>query len=168
MNQTRKLVYLALIICLQVILNQFLGLTLPTMRFSFTFLAMALAGYLYGWKFSMLAAIIGDLIGIWLFPKGPFFIGFTIASAASGLFYGLLYDKKNLLKWSIIANVLVNVIAHLLINSYSLTFITSAPLSAFIVPRLIKMLIELPFNIYLTYVFLKLPFVQKLKLRFQS
>ena len=144
MNQTRKLVYLALIICLQVILNQFLGLTLPTMRFSFTFLAMALAGYLYGWKFSMLAAIIGDLIGIWLFPKGPFFIGFTIA------------------------NVLVNVIAHLLINSYSLTFITKAPISAFIMPRLVKMLIELPINIYLTYIFLKLPFIQKLKLRFKS
>ena len=168
MSQTRKLVLLSLIICLQVILSQFLGLTLPTMRFSFTFLAMALAGYLFGWKSSMLAAIISDLIGIWLFPKGPFFIGFTIASAASGLFYGLLYEKKNLLKWSINANVLVNVVSHLLINSYSLTFITHAPLSAFMVPRLIKMIIELPINIYLTYIFLKLPFIQKLKLQFKS
>lgn len=157
MKNTRNLVYLSLFIVLEVILTQYLGLTLPTMRFTFTFIVMAVCGYLFGPLRGSAVAIIADLLGMVLYPKGPFFIGFTLASAISGFLFGLLHEKKG--KRLTIAVVVVTIantlIANVLVTSFSLTVITQLPLEAFIAPRLIKAGVELPLRILILIPLLK-------------
>ena len=166
MKNTRTLVFAALFVVLEVIFSQYLGLTLPTMRFSFTFAVMAICGYFFGWKMGMMIAVIADLIGMVLYPKGPFFIGFTIASGLAGAFHGLLYQKegKDLTRWIVIVTILNVGVTHILVNSYSLTFITDLPIMTLMIPRLIKAVIELPLTIIVLMIIMKQ--ITKIKNRF--
>lgn len=149
MKNTRTLVYLSLFIVLEVILTQYLGLTLPTMRFTFTFTVMAVCGYLFGPVKGSLVAVVADLLGMILYPKGPFFIGFTLASAVSGFLFGLIHNKsgKSLISSIIIVTILNSILANIIITSLSLVVITDLPLEAFMIPRLVKAVVELPLRI---------------------
>lgn len=149
MKNTRTLVLASLFVVMEVILTQYLGLTLPTMRFTLTFVVMGVAGYLMGpWMGAGIAGL-ADLIGMLLWPKGPFNIGFTLAAVCSGFLFGLFHKKegKNLILWIVIATVLNTLISNVLIRSYALTLIQELPIEAFIIPRLIKAVAELPIRI---------------------
>lgn len=157
MKNTRQLVIASLFVVLQVVFSQYLSITLPTMKFSFTFAILGICGYLVGWKMGGVIAVIADLIGMVLYPKGPFFIGFTIAALLAGIFHGLLYQRKgkDLLLWIVIVCILNVGVTHVIVNSISLTFITELPIEAFIVPRLIKAAVELPLSIIVLVIVLK-------------
>ena len=167
MKNTRTLVIASLFIVLEVILTQYLGFTLPTLRFTLTFIAMAICGYLMGPVNGMVVAVIADLLGMLLWPKGPFFIGFTIASAVSGFLFGLTHKKEgiNLMIWLVVVTVLNTLFANILITSYSLTFITETPIEAFIWPRLVKAAVELPLRILILIPVIRL--IEKQKHRFK-
>lgn len=149
MKNTRVLVFASFFVVLEVILTQYLGITFPTMRFTLTFIPMAICGFLMGPWIGMGVAVTGDLLGMLLWPKGPFFIGFTIASAVSGFLFGLIHKKEGnaLVVWIVVVTCLNSLLANILITSYSLTFITEAPLGGFIAPRLVKAAVELPIRI---------------------
>lgn len=167
MKNTRVMVILSLFIVFEVVLTQFLSYTGPTIRISFTFVAMAIAGYLYGWKFGALTALIADLIGMWLYPKGPFFIGFTLAATVAGALYGLLHQRKgkDLMLWVVIVTILNVLINHVIINSLSLAYILNVPVITLMAPRLIKALIDIPLNIIITIPVIT--FVERNLLRFK-
>lgn len=149
MKDTRTLVLASLFVVMEVILTQYLGVTLLTMRFSLTFVVMGVAGYLLGPVKGAGIAVMADLLGMLLWPKGPFNIGFTLAAAFSGFFLGLCHKKegKRLIAWIVIGTVLNTLISSVLIRSYALTLIQELPIQAFIVPRLIKAAAELPIRI---------------------
>ena len=94
-NTTRTMVSCALLVALQVIMARFLSINTTFVVVNLSFLAVALAGILFGPLWGMAVGGLGDLVGATLFPFGPFFPGFTLTAALVGLVYGLfLYQRE--------------------------------------------------------------------------
>lgn len=93
-NNTKRLISLAMLIALQIILSRFLSFSAWNVKMGFGFVPIAAAGILFG---PVPAAIVGglsDFLGAALFPIGPYFPGFTLTAALTGLAYGLLLQKR--------------------------------------------------------------------------
>ncbi len=153
-SKTKKIILSALLLALTIVLARFLSINTQLLSIGFSFVPIALAGYWLGPKYSVLIAMLADIIGALLFPSGTFFIGFTISAIIKGLIYGLaLYKKegemtnKELIIRIIIASVLVSGIVNILMNAlwlmimYDKAFI--AVLSARIIPQLIMVVVQI-------------------------
>ena len=78
---TKIMVTCALLVALQVILARFLSINTTFVVVNFSFLAVALAGILFGPLWGMAVGGVSDLVGASLFPFGAFFPGFTLTAA---------------------------------------------------------------------------------------
>lgn len=166
MFNTRNLVRYALLIVLQVLLTQFVGITLPALRITFTFLAYLWVGYFYGWKVGALIALASDLIGMVIYPKGPFLIGFTLSAVVSGIIYGLVHNKDtNIAKWVLIVTLLDSFVVNLFMNTLWLVVYMGNSMSVIFIPRLIKVLIAMPIMYFSSLALMK--FMSENKKRFQ-
>ena len=72
---TKIMVTCALLVALQVILARFLSINTTFVVVNFSFLAVALAGILFGPLWGMAVGGVSDLVGASLFPFGAFFPG---------------------------------------------------------------------------------------------
>ena len=70
---TKIMVTCALLVALQVILARFLSINTTFVVVNFSFLAVALAGILFGPLWGMAVGGVSDLVGASLFPFGAFF-----------------------------------------------------------------------------------------------
>ena len=118
----------------------------------FSLLPIAVAGSVFGPCIAAIVGIVSDLGGFLIKPTGPYFPGFTISGAVSGMIFGLcLYQKRGTVPGihRVLAAVIINsVIVNLLLNSLWLTLLYGkggfvAVLSA----RIVKELIMIPINI---------------------
>lgn len=152
MLNTRQLVRFAMFIMIQVIFTQFIGITTPILRLSFTYLAMAWIGYFYGWKIGALIAIAGDLAGMVIYPKDFYFVGFTLSAMVSGALYGLLQNvaAKDLAKRVLLITVLDNVVVNLLMNTLWLNLVYGQALNVLLLPRFLKMGLSIPIMYFST------------------
>lgn len=91
---TKIMVTCALLVALQVILARFLSINTTFVVVNFSFLAVALAGILFGPLWGMAVGGVSDLVGASLFPFGAFFPGFTLTAALVGLVYGAFLHTK--------------------------------------------------------------------------
>lgn len=117
------------------------------LRITFTFVPVALAGWLFGIVPAVCVGALGDILGCVLFPQGAYFFGFTLTSMLSGLIFGaLLYKKepKNLIWYVILSKFLVSLLLNVGLNSYWATFFV--PKSFFVIAwgKLIKNVLMLP------------------------
>lgn len=162
---TRRLAMMAMFVVLEVITTQFLALNTTFLRISFTFLPMIAAGYYFGIRFSVTVAVIADIVGMMLFPKGAYFFGFTLSAAFSGLMYGLLkYRKKP--EITVLLITVVHDIALVLINSVWL-YMMYGPTMADAMPlRFQVALIRLPIAMIISYFFVNV--LQKVPVRFDN
>jgi len=95
----QKLVILAFFVALYIVLERFFSFNVWNMRVGFAFIALALAGMLYGPLAAGLVGAVGDILGMLLFPTGPYFPGFTLTAFFMGLIYGLfLYKEQSFLR----------------------------------------------------------------------
>ena len=69
---TKIMVTCALLVALQVILARFLSINTTFVVVNFSFLAVALAGILFGPLWGMAVGGVSDLVGASLFPFGAF------------------------------------------------------------------------------------------------
>ena len=79
----QKLVILAFFVALYIVLERFFSFNVWNMRVGFAFIALALAGMLYGPLAAGLVGAVGDILGMLLFPTGPYFPGFTIINTTA-------------------------------------------------------------------------------------
>lgn len=120
------------------------------LRITFTFVPIALAGWLFGIFPAIIVGALGDILGCYLFPQGAYFFGYTVTAMLTGLIFGLfLYkkDSKNLIWYVIISKFLVSLLLNVGLNSYWATFFV--PKSVFVIMsgKLIKNAIMLPVEI---------------------
>lgn len=145
---TRKLVFLGLMAALNVVLSRFSIQLSAEVRLSILgFLPMAMAGMLLGPVYGAMTGVIGDVLNYLLFTHvyGPYFPGYSLTAALSGLWYGLLLHKKEI-TWlrAVAAVVPVIVLGEMLLNSvwvymmYAKTFWVKLPM------RLVTNVIEMP------------------------
>lgn len=130
----------------------------PQLRISFTFIPLALSGWLFGAVPAMAVGLCGDVIGSLLFPSGAYFPGFTLTSVLSGLIYALcLYgcvEKKMLIRVSC-AKLLVNMLLNVLMNAYWLSVITGKGYLVYLSSHFIKNILALPIEILLLFIIMK-------------
>ena len=122
----------------------------PQLRITFTFIPLAICGWLFGCVPATLAGFLCDILSFLSHPTGPYYIGFTITSILSGFVYGLfLYGKKGgPLIWSVIlSKAIVTLFLNIALNSYWISIYYGSAL--FSIPRITKNVIMLPIEIIL-------------------
>jgi len=152
MRKTRVLVFMGLFIALEVILTRFFAIQTPIVRIGFGFLPIALSAIMFGPVVGGITAMLADIIGMMIAPKGMYFPGFTVSAFITGAVYGLfLYKKNNSVLRVFFAVLTITLIVDLGFNTVWLTMLTGNAASAIIVPRLIKCAIMLPVQVLMVH-----------------
>ena len=153
----------ALMIALAVIIDFFRIVFSNIMEISFSFLALALTGMLYG----PLIGGVSDIIQYIVRPSGPFFPGFTLNNILSGVIFGLfLYKQKLTVKRITICVLIEGIITVLILTPIWLNILYGAKL--FAIPRLIRFIVMLPIKVGLIYAFGRVMENQKLFEKFRA
>lgn len=155
MSKNKKIILTSTLLATLIILSRFLSIKTPILKISFAFIPTMLCAIWLGAKWTVLLNVLADIIGATLFPTGPFFIGYTISTAISGLIYGLLlykkeensYTDKQFLIRLIIAVVLVTVISNIGLNTLWISITTGKAFIVLLGTRIVKELIMIPIRI---------------------
>ena len=147
-NNSAKLIQIALLIAIEIVLSRFLSIATPIVKISFAFLPIAIIAILYGPIYSGIAGGAADFIGAWLFPIGPYFPGFTITAALTGVVYGIVLYKKPK-TWLKIATavVFIAIALNLCLDTYWLKILFNKAYLALLPTRIIKSCIMIPLQI---------------------
>jgi ECF transporter S component (folate family) len=171
MNKLRNTVTLttaAMLLALAAILGM---LKIPVNQFieiRFGSLPISVAGNLFG---PIVAALIGGLADIVQFivrPTGPYFPGFTISGAVSGVIFGIFFFKKNL-TWLriLVAETVHTVVVGIFLNTYWLMLLYgNKTYMAILIGRLPKEIVMIPILTVLMYGIAKA--VEKVRGRIQA
>ncbi len=158
----RAVVVTGLLIALSMVIESF-TINLGFAKINFAFLAIAAIGMLYGPSVSLFAGAVCDVLGYLVAPDGAFFPLYTLIGAAQGLIYGFIayrklskrtgkeYDFEMMIRL-IIARVIDVVVINLVCNTaanFHYGFLRDKTLSAAIIARVTKNLLELPVDIIL-------------------
>lgn len=161
-KRTTKLVMCALLLSLAGVISLVEIMPIQEMKITFTYLFIALCGYLYGPVTGMAFGASADIIGYIVNPAGGMlFPGFTLTALISGFFYGLFLDRANaknskLPLWRIIAAKTADtVICNIILNTFCCSVLYGGTFIALLPARLIKNLIMLPFEIILLVLVIK-------------
>lgn len=93
----RMIAIMGLLIALMVTLSRLVAIETPFIKISVTFIPQVIMGILFGPFWSGIGAVLADLVGMALFSKSTFFIGFTLNAFIEGAIYGFFsIEKKSL------------------------------------------------------------------------
>jgi ECF transporter S component (folate family) len=163
LKETRTLTIAGMLLALQVALRFIVSIDITEyIRISFSYLASAVTGALFGPFVSMLTDAISDVIK-GMASAGPFFPGYTLTAALSGMTYGLcLYKREIKLRHIITARLIVCALT-LGLNTLWLNLTTGQPFLLLLAGRTAKTLFQLPVDIILM-----LPFITRVRQVFLS
>jgi riboflavin transporter len=93
---TRSLVTVSLLIAISIVLARIFGIMvpvagLPALKINFSAVPLLMAGIFYGPLAGFIAGALSDVIGYIINPMGPYFPGFTITTALTGMIPGLIF-----------------------------------------------------------------------------
>lgn len=150
-SSLRTLTGTAMFVALYMALSFFTVSFTPTLRISFSFLALAASCYFYGLGPNLIAAFACDFLGFVIHPEGGYVPFFALILMLNAAFYSLFfYGQKKVSLWRILAaNALVMVISHLILNPLVLTLMYGTPYWTLLVTRLAKNLIMYPVEVFL-------------------
>ena len=97
---TKKMAYLALLMALHIFLSFFYIQVSDNLRIYFTFFIVIIVAIAFPLKIALGYAVIEDLIAFFIYPTGPFFIGYTLTAVLSMLIYALVLKKHVNIKWN--------------------------------------------------------------------
>lgn len=147
---TKDMVMMSLLVAITIILSRFLSISTPIIKIGFSFVPLTIAGILYGPKYTMIIAVIADLIGVTLIT-GDFFPGFTVTTALVGLLYGkFLYNKPKSMKNIIICTILVNLV-ELVLNTGNIYLLSGYGFMATLPTRALKAVLMVPIKAFVIY-----------------
>ena len=136
---TKMLAVMSLLVALEVIIARF-GTLRPTesIKLSLDFIPVVVSAVLFGPVPAMIISILADVLGAFLFPVGPFFPGFTVTAALTGLLYGALLYKEQTMPRILLAVLLQQGILSLLLNTFWLKMLYGLPYLPTLVGRLVQ------------------------------
>ena len=154
----------ALLMAVAVIIDFFRIVFSNIMDISFSFLALALTGMLYGPLVGGVVGGISDIIQYIVRPSGPFFPGFTLSAIVGVVIYALFLYQKPIKWWRVVAaTLLVTLIVNVLMNTYWIHLLYGLDLRAAFLQRILKELITPWIQIVVLYVILNA--FQRVKIR---
>lgn len=166
LRRPRSLVTLSMLLACHVVLGFFQLQLTDFIRISFAALPIGVAGMLYGPTAAMLLGALGDPIKYLVSPTGPFFPGFTLSAAVTGLIFGLLFygmhhdfalcRKKRLLPLLRVgaAQLLNTLLVDLLLHTLWLSCLYGTPMEVLLPVRALKCALLFPVEGALLYLLL--------------
>jgi ECF transporter S component (folate family) len=153
-NTIKMLTVTAVLVAINLVLNQFTLSFGPLLEVGFAFLPIAVLAYLYGPLNAAAASAIADIFGFVLRPAGFFFPGFTLNALLLGAIFGFFFYRKEVTLGRVaLVNLVVTIVITLLLTPIWLNIMFGSPL--FAMPRMIKALILYPVEVGLLYAVLK-------------
>lgn len=130
----------------------------PTLRVSFSFLAMAISCYFFGFWPNVPFAFAADLLGYLIRPDGPYMPLFALVALVNVMIYSwfFYFQEKITLPRIIMAKGVQVVISNLILNPLILKLMYQTPFWALLSTRLVKNLIEFPVDVILLWFFLRM------------
>ena len=143
-QQVVRLVVCGMLIAVDVVLTRFGSINLWDRRIGFSFVAVAVAAFLYGPVAGTLVHGASDFTGAILFPTGPYFPGYTLTAAVIGLLYGLCFYRSN--RWWRIALGVVSaqIVGSVLLNTLWICVTNQVPYWTLLPGRLLQAAIMTP------------------------
>lgn len=157
LTKLKCVVMTGMLIAVNVLLSIFIMIPVgQTIKISFSFLALAAIGMLFGPIPAAIAAGISDILGFFLANKtgGAYHPGFTLVQVTAGLIYGICLYKAEMGKFfpvrCIVSKTLVVIVCNLLMNTYFISVLYgTGSFVSMLMPRLIKNAVQLPVDIVL-------------------
>lgn len=145
----RAVIVSALLISMSLVIDRFFTIIItPTLHFNISFITKAVTGLLYGPVVALYAGALNDIVAYIAYPKGAYFIGFTISAALTGMIYGLFFYKVRLIWWRVLAaQSVVTVFINLGLNTLWLSIMYKEAAMALLMARFFKNIILLPIEI---------------------
>ena len=156
--KTRVLCTSAILAAMFVVLYSIKLQLAPELRITFTFVPLALAGWLLGPVPCMLVGLVGDLVGCLLFPAGPYFPGFTLTQILAGLVFGLfLYDKnvKQIFLPVLFSKIIISMVLNVGLNALWLSILYGKAWTIYVASHFIKNIVALPVEIIILLLVIK-------------
>ena len=160
LKNVRKLTIAALLVALGVLVGFFKLPISDILEIRFTSIPLVVAGAFLGPGIAAVIGALSDIGGYMLMPTGPYFPGFTVSGAISGIIYGLLLHQKGSAKISIkrilIAVVINTIFVIMILNSLWLSIMYGkGGFIATVSARIVKELVMIPVNFILITAVLK-------------
>lgn len=163
---TRTLVQVALLTAISIVLTRFFAVMVPiagvlAIRLSFGEIPLILTGLLHGPWAGAVAGVMADLLGYSLFSAGgPFFPGFTLSAALTGLLPGVLLNPRQrrrplTLRSLALAIIVTDVIVSLGLNTLWLSLMYKKAITVLLPARLLARAILVPIYIGIIYTLLR-------------
>ena len=144
-SKLNRIIIIGLFIALEIILTRFCSINTPVSRLGFGFLPVAMLGIMFGPLWAGIAYAIGDVLGMLIFPSGPYFPGFTLTAFLTGLVFGFVLHKKEITYVrSLIAAAIVCLCINLFLDTYWLYIITGKAFLVLLPTRIIKVALAIP------------------------
>lgn len=143
-QKTKQLAECALLIALHIILSRFCSINAWNIKIGLAFVPVFAAAYLRGPAAAALVGGAGDFLGAVLFPIGPYFPGFTLTCALTGVLFGLLLHKRCGAVRIAGAVIFDQIILSLLLNSFWISVLYGSPYLPLLDTRIVQCVIMLP------------------------
>lgn len=151
-SKNKNLTMMAMLGALSVVLGYYSIVIGDYIKISFSGLPNQIAGHLFGPAAAALFGAVTDLVKYVVKPTGPFFPGFTISAALSGLLYGMAFYQKNITFFRVfLTKLFVVLLVDLLLNTYWLSILYGNGFFAILPVRILKNAIMLPIDSILLY-----------------
>ena len=146
MSKNKKIILTSILLASLIVLSRLLSIKTPLLKISLAFIPTILCAIWLGVKWTVLLNVLGDIIGATLFPIGPFFVGYTISTAITGLIYGLIlykkedntYTDKQFLIRLIISVILVTCVSNIGLNTLWVSITTGKAFIILLGTRIVK------------------------------
>lgn len=150
MIRSKTIAFVGLLVSIEVIFTRFLSIQTPIIRIGFGFIPVAFSAIMFGPVIGGLTAAIADILGMLIFPKYPYFPGFTLSAFLTGAIYGLFLHKKK--KPVTLPNIIKSVLLITIFVDLGLTTLwvymtTGKAAAALLIPRILKSAIMLPIQV---------------------
>ena len=116
-----------MLVAVHVLLSRILSVNAWNIKIGLAVLPVYAAAYLYGPWVAALVGGIGDLVGALAFPIGPYFPGFTLSCALTGVIFGLLLKGGKPFKSVVLAAAADQVIVGILMNTFWISLLYGSP-----------------------------------------
>ena len=164
MNKTKTLVLLALLMAVHVILSMFFIQVADNLRIYFTYVVVVTIAIIFKPSIAITYAFVEDLVAFFLFPTGPFFMGYTLSAVVSMCIYSFFLKDVVNTKRIFIAKALVNLISNVALGSLWSAMLYSKGYIYYLTSSAIKNAVLLPFEVIIIITFLHLVTPKLLKL----
>lgn len=121
-----------------------------SLRITFTFIPLAIAGWLFGPFPAMLIGFVGDVIGFFSFPSpGAYFPGFTLSSMLTGFIFGIFLYRADTAKPKsivliILSKLIISLFINIILNSLWLSMLYGKAYYVYLISHCIKNAVAFP------------------------